>query len=148
MLHALRNGRSVGLLMDQRYDSGVAVPFFRIPAPTTLLPARLALRLGVPLIPARVERRRGANFVITVFPPIEAAPGCDRYEAAVAMTAHVNGLFERWITAAPDQWYCPKRRWPRPGARKAKHTKFLAGAGRAWILTEAPPVLPRREHGT
>jgi KDO2-lipid IV(A) lauroyltransferase len=129
MLRALRDGRSIGLLMDQRYDSGVALPFFGTPAPTTVLPARLALRLGVPLIPARIERRRGANFVITVHRPVDPVRGYNEPDAAMMITTQVNGLFERWITAAPDQWYCPKRRWPRPGARKAKHTKFLAGAG-------------------
>ena len=45
MLRELQQGRSVGLLMDQRYDRGVAVPFFGLPAPTTVVPARLALRL-------------------------------------------------------------------------------------------------------
>ena len=45
----------------------------------------------------------------------------------MGMTARVNQLFTRWIAAAPNQWYCARRRWPRPGSRKAKHTRFLAG---------------------
>jgi KDO2-lipid IV(A) lauroyltransferase len=133
MLRELRRGRSVGLLVDQRYDRGVAVPFFGRPAPTTLVPARLALRLGVPLIPARIERRGGARFVITVHRPIEPMSELGLEEAAVGMTIRVNQLFERWIAAAPDQWYCAKRRWPRPHSRKAKHTRFLAGRGAANI---------------
>ena len=126
LLRELQQGRHVGLLMDQRYDRGMAVPFFGRPAPTTLVPARLALRLGVPLIPARIERRSGARFLITVHRPVEPAPGLDPEAAALGMTARVNQLFERWIAAAPDQWYCAKRRWPRPKARKAKHTRHLA----------------------
>jgi Kdo2-lipid IVA lauroyltransferase/acyltransferase len=126
MRRELQQGRSVGLLMDQRYDRGVAVPFFGAPAPTALVPARLALRLGVPLIPARIERRGGARFVITVHRPIEPMSELGLEEAAVGMTVRVNQLFERWIAAAPDQWYCAKRRWPRPKARKAKHTRHLA----------------------
>src|SRR5215211_8200562 len=128
MPRELQRGRSVGLLMDQRYDRGVAVPFFGRPAPTTLVPAQLALRLGVPLVPVRVERRGGAaRFVITVHRPVEPEAGLDPKEAAVGMTARVNQLFARWIAAAPDQWCCAKRRWPRPGSRKAKHARFLAG---------------------
>ena len=61
--------------MDQRYDRGEKIPFFGIPASTTLVPARLALRLGVPLIPARIERRGGARFLITVHRPVEPRPG-------------------------------------------------------------------------
>jgi KDO2-lipid IV(A) lauroyltransferase len=62
----LRRGRSVGLLIDQRYDRGELIPFFGTPAYTTVVPARLACRLELPLIPVRVERRRGASFVVTV----------------------------------------------------------------------------------
>jgi Kdo2-lipid IVA lauroyltransferase/acyltransferase len=123
----LRQGRSVGLLMDQRYDRGAPVPFFGIPAPTTLVPAQLALRLDVPLIPVRIERRGGARFVVPVHRPVEPGAGFDSEQTVLGMTARVNQLFARWIAAAPDQWYCARRRWPRPGGRKAKHTRFLAG---------------------
>lgn len=115
LLRELRAGRSVGLLMDQRYDGGgEKVPFFGVPANTTLVPARLALRLGVPLIPARIERRDGARFLITVHRPIAPEAGLTPEAAARDMTAQVNALFARWIAAAPDQWLCVKRRWPRP----------------------------------
>ncbi len=114
LLRELREGRSVGLLMDQRYDRGEKIPFFGEPASTTLVPARLALRLGVPLIPVRIERRGSAHFLITVHRPIEPAPARSLDDAARDMTAQVNELFARWIAAAPDQWLCVKRRWPRP----------------------------------
>src|SRR5215218_2404749 len=114
MRRELQQGRSVGLLMDQRYDRGAPVPFFGVPAPTTLVPAQLALRLGVPLIPVRVERRGGARFVIAAHRPVEPHAGPALEQAAVGMTERIHQLFERWIAAAPDQWYCARRRWPRP----------------------------------
>ncbi len=77
MLRELQQGRSVGLLIDQRYDRGEKVPFFGVPATTTVVPARLALRLDLPLIPVRVERRDGARFVITVQRPVEPEPGLE-----------------------------------------------------------------------
>ena len=83
------------------------------------------MRLGVPLIPVRIERRNGARFVITVHRPVEPETALSPEEAAVGITARVNQLFARWIAAAPDQWYCAKRRWPRPLGRKAKHSRFL-----------------------
>lgn len=114
IVRELRAGRSVGLLMDQRFDGGVEVPFFGLPAITTLIPARLALKLNVPLIPARIERRAGARFVITVHRPLEIEPDQDPDGAALRLTARVNALFARWISAAPEQWLCVKRRWDRP----------------------------------
>ncbi len=117
LVRELGQGRSVGLLMDQRYDRGEKIPFFGVPASTTLVPARLALRLRVPLIPVRIERRGSAHFVITVHRPIEPRPACDEDDAARDMTVQVNALFARWIAAAPDQWLCVKRRWPRVRAK-------------------------------
>ena len=114
MLRELRDGRSIGLLMDQRDDDGELIPFFGIPAPTPTGPARLALRMGVPLVPVRVERLEGVRFRITLHPPVEPEPGCEGpREASVRMTAAINRLFEEWIRACPEQWLCVKRRWPR-----------------------------------
>lgn len=123
MLRELQQGRSIGLLMDQRYDGGDRIPFFGVPATTTLVPARLALRLKVPLIPTRIERRQGASFVITAYRPVEVATGLDGEEAARDLTRQINALFAIWIAAAPDQWLCVKRRWPRP-------RPYLPGGGK------------------
>lgn len=120
MLRELRQGRSIGLLMDQRYDRGESIPFLGTPASTTVVPARLALRLGVPLIPARIERRGSARFVISVQRPIEPPAGLGEEEGARVMTARVNEFFGRWIAATPDQWLCAKRRWPRPNKKNRK----------------------------
>lgn len=117
LLAELRRGRSVGLIMDQRYDRGIKVPFFGRPATTTLVPARLAVRLDLPLLPARVERLRGTRFAVLVHPPVERPPGLDEEAAALAMTARINELFAGWITRRPSQWLCAKRRWPRQRAR-------------------------------
>lgn len=123
LLRELQAGRSVGLLMDQRYDRGVKVSFFGRPATTTLVPARIAVRLGLPLIPVRVQRLGGARFVITVFRPVQSEPGEDEEQAALRMTEVVNGLFARWIAAAPEQWLCTKRRWPRERVRMPNRGK-------------------------
>ncbi len=45
-LDALRRGRGLGLLCDQKMNEGVSVPFFGIEAMTPAAPAQLALRLG------------------------------------------------------------------------------------------------------
>ncbi|GBD44028.1 Lipid A biosynthesis lauroyltransferase [bacterium HR40] len=111
---ALAEGHSLGLLVDQRFDDGELVPFFGREAQTAVTPARLALRHGLPLVPVRVERLDGLDLRITVYEPIEPeAPVRDRREAALAMTARLNRLFEDWIRARPGEWLCAKRRWPK-----------------------------------
>ena len=70
LLAELAAGRSLGMLADLRVDRGEPIPFFGQMVPTTLVPARLALKFGCPLVPMRVERLGGARFRVTAHPPV------------------------------------------------------------------------------
>lgn len=110
LLGALKQGRSVGLLSDQRTDFGEALPFFGRPAMTAISPAWLALRQGRPLIPVRVERLQHGRYRVRVLAPLD---GKDRSRAGViALSRRLNALFECWIREQPGQWLCMRRRWP------------------------------------
>lgn len=116
LLRALAAGRSLGFLVDTRQDDGEPVPFFGVPALTTTVPARLALRAGLQLVPLRCERTGPARFRIVFGPAIEPDPAIsDPREQARDMTRRVNERFEAWIREHPEQWLCTKRRWPKPG---------------------------------
>lgn len=105
LLRELRAGRSVGLVMDQRHAEGKPVPFLGLMKPTTLVPARLALRCGVDLVPVRAERLAGSRFRVTFYEPIpQGDPGEPEMDRALQMTAMVNRLFEQWIRACPHDW--------------------------------------------
>lgn len=110
----LKRGGGIGLLVDQRMDSGEPLPFFGMDKWTTLAPARLALRFGCELVPVRIERLGGARFRVSFHAPVmpddEAAPDQDK---ALQMMARVNTLFEAWIRERPGDWLCSKRRWPK-----------------------------------
>ena len=110
----LRRGRSLGILVDQRYDESDSVPFFGLDAPAPLGPATLAARLRVPFVPVRVERLdHGCRFRITALAAIEPDRGVgDAREVARDMTTRLYALFEAWIRERPEQWLCLKRRWP------------------------------------
>ncbi|MEB2346817.1 MAG: lauroyl acyltransferase [Deltaproteobacteria bacterium] len=114
LLRALAAGRSLGFLIDTRQDDGELVPFFGTPALTTTVPARLALRAGLQLVPLRCERTGPARFRIDLGPAIEPDPAiADPREQARDMTRRVNERFEAWIRERPEQWLCTKRRWPK-----------------------------------
>jgi KDO2-lipid IV(A) lauroyltransferase len=115
VLRGLTRGRSIGFLNDTRQDDGEWVPFFGVPALTSTVPARLALRYGIDLVPARIERiGTGAHFRVTLAPPIEPDPAlADPREQARAMTQRVNEVLADWIRERPEQWVCTKRRWPK-----------------------------------
>ncbi len=110
----LRQGGSVGLVVDQRVDSGEPISFFGLDMWTTVMPARLALKFGAELVPVRVERLRGARFRATFLEPIRPDDRtADEQAQVLQMTRKVNALFESWIREHPDQWMCTKRRWPK-----------------------------------
>jgi KDO2-lipid IV(A) lauroyltransferase len=113
LLHALRKGTSIGIVMDRRVDSGKDVALFGHPKSTTLIPARLALRHGFDLVPIRVERLQGARFRVTFHPPVAVPAGDNEIARAIRMTESLHALFEQWIRARPGDWFCSKRLWPK-----------------------------------
>ncbi|HYQ73224.1 MAG TPA: hypothetical protein VET88_15010 [Gammaproteobacteria bacterium] len=117
LLRELNAGNSIGLAMDTRLDTGVAIPFFGVNALTNTSTARLALSSGAALIPIRGERLRPGHFRVSVMAPIvNPVPDAQIAEQANAMTRLISEHFEEWIRAAPDHWMCLKRRWPKARA--------------------------------
>jgi KDO2-lipid IV(A) lauroyltransferase len=117
VVQEIGKGRSIGLLVDQRVDSGEPVPFFGRDMLTSVTPARLALRYGCDLIPLRVERTAAARFRVTFYPAITAPENApDRNRKILLMTRQINKLFEKWITEQPHEWLCSKRRWAKDAA--------------------------------
>jgi len=109
-LKVLKGGGHLGLLIDQKMNDGIPIPFFGREAMTAPAVAQFATRFGCPLVPARVERLGGAHFRVTVLPPLEPPPpGPD---ANRLLLTRVNALLEEWIRATPEQWLWLHRRWP------------------------------------
>jgi Kdo2-lipid IVA lauroyltransferase/acyltransferase len=112
LLRHLQNGGSCAMLVDQKMNDGIAVPFFGRPAMTAPAVARLALRFDCPVIPVRVERLEGAHFRFTVLPPIAIRPTGDTVADVLAIMTRVNAEIEDWVRRRPEQWLWLHRRWP------------------------------------
>lgn len=111
----LRAGRNVGFVIDQRVDDGDTIRFFGVDAPTTIAPARLALRYGADIIPVRIERLEDGRYRVSLLAPLQPDPSLtDKRDQAKEMTAQLYRLFEAWIKERPGQWHCLKHRWPKP----------------------------------
>jgi KDO2-lipid IV(A) lauroyltransferase len=107
----LRRGLCILLLVDQKTEQGVSVPFFGRPAPTTSAPAALALKLGSTLLPASNERLKGARFRMTIHSPIRFAPTSNHEADIEALTAKINLAIEECVRYRPSQWLWIHRRW-------------------------------------
>lgn len=114
LLAELTAGRSIGLIVDQKVETGELLPFCGRDKMTTLVPARLALRFDCELVPVRVQRLEGSRFRVTVCDPVEPTDtDASDAEKARQMMTEVNRHFESWIREDPGQWFCGNRRWPK-----------------------------------
>jgi KDO2-lipid IV(A) lauroyltransferase len=118
------------MVMDRRVEEGgKSVRFFGRDKPSTVLPAKLALKFGCDLVPVQVERLQDARFKVTFHPPIRPSQAAaDENEQALDMTQQIHEHFESWIRAHPEEWFCSKRVWPRPKRSLEKRALAKASA--------------------
>jgi KDO2-lipid IV(A) lauroyltransferase len=114
MLAALRAGEIVGILMDQNMvpEQGVFVDFFSIPACTSTLLARMALRTDAAVVPAfclwdPVLRRYRIRFD----PAVQVIRTGNEEDDIVANTAAYTRLIEDYARRYPGHWLWVHRRW-------------------------------------
>jgi KDO2-lipid IV(A) lauroyltransferase len=111
-LSTLKRGGHLGMLVDQKMNDGISVPFFGMAAMTAPAVAVFALKYRCPVVPAHVVRIKGAHFRIIFEPPMQfEATGDHHADVLQAMTA-VNLTIERWVREQPDQWLWLHKRWP------------------------------------
>lgn len=106
LLDAMKNEVAVGMLVDQKMDDGVSIPFFGMMAKTTNLPAKLALKYGSKIIVVRMQRKKGAYFFVE-YQEIKYTKKDDPDQ----ITLRINQVLEGWIKDNPEQWFWVHNRW-------------------------------------
>jgi Kdo2-lipid IVA lauroyltransferase/acyltransferase len=112
LLVAMAQGRSIAMLNDQKYDGGVAGPFFGRTVYTNPAAVRLALRFGCVIQPMSIQRRRGARFRCIVHDPIGVEATGHRARDVEAGVAAINAFIEERVRERPGEWWWLHRRWP------------------------------------
>lgn len=112
IIDILRQGGHVAMLVDQKMNDGIPVPFFGRDAMTAPALAQLALKYRCPIVPCRIQRTGGARFRITFLPPMAIPDSGDRSADVAALMAAVNTMIEDWVRDDPAQWLWLHRRWP------------------------------------
>ena len=108
----IKSGGVMGLLVEQKMNDGIPVPFFGRDAWTAPALAKLALRYDAVVIPWRVERLPESTFRLRVLPPLELSHTDDATADVQSAMRQVNALLEDWIRETPGQWFWLHRRWP------------------------------------
>lgn len=112
LARAIKDGLSLAMLVDQKMNEGVAVPFFGNPAMTAPAVAQLALRYDMPIVPARIVRTGGCHFKGTAYPPLAFEKTGDDEKDVLAILTAINKTLEGWIRETPEQWFWVHKRWP------------------------------------
>ena len=110
LLKKAKEGGYPAFLADLRDDRGALVPFFGVPARSTVFPALLARTTGLPLYAGAAFRRPNVHFVIRGA-RIPVPETNDREADAIVATAALQKQFEAFIREAPDQWMWAHRKW-------------------------------------
>ena len=118
LLEALKNEESVALLNDQKFNTGLSVPFFGENAMTAQGATRLSLKTGRPLLPMAVTRHK-SNFTVIFYEPIELAKTGDRESDVLNGVKQINRFIEDRIREKPAQWFWVHRRWPKTLYKKS-----------------------------
>lgn len=105
LVRHVRSGGFIAILLDEKYPRGARLPFLGRPALTSLAAAELALKYGLPMVPAYGTRTGdGSTFRVEFEAPIE-------HSDSLAMTQAFNDSLSARVLANPDQWYWLLRRW-------------------------------------
>ena len=98
---------NVALMVDQRVSEGEKVKFFSADSYTTTLPAQLALKYNLQIVPIFLERKNVSNFHMKVLAPISA----NKIGNKIEITKKINQTIEKMILQNPHQWIWTHDRW-------------------------------------
>ncbi len=112
LLNALKEGRNIGFLIDQKFNEGLPVPFFGRDAMTNPAFVQLAQKFHAPLVPTYIVRTDGAHFRLLFGKPLEIFEMDGKTPLPlekVIRSAHIE--LEDHIRQYPAQWLWLHRRW-------------------------------------
>jgi len=127
ILTALRERRSVGMIIDQNYrgTNPFFVDFFGRAAATTPTLGMLAVRTGAPVVPVFCWPEKDGRYRIVYLPEVTVESTGDRAADAFRLTARCTEIIEQQIRTRPELWSWMHQRWktrpllPRPAKMPA-----------------------------
>ena len=103
----INNGFSIAMMIDQRVSEGEKIDLFGVPALTTTLPAQLALKFNLPIVPVLIKRNNTNDFTINFYNPVDIS----KFKNKKDLTTHLNSNFEAMLKNNPEQWIWTHNRW-------------------------------------
>lgn len=111
ILRALQGGAHIGMLIDQKMNTGIEAMFFGMPAMTSTAFVDLAHKLDCPLVMGRIVRTHGCNFKMHMAEPLNLYDNTGAKKQTAALVAEAHAQLEAWIKEYPAQWLWTHKRW-------------------------------------
>ena len=112
LVRAIKSKMSIAMLVDQKMNDGIEVPFFGKPAMTAPAIARLALQYNYPIVPCQLIRNgRSSNFEIKIYKPLKIDKTGNTEQDCYNIMKTINQMLEKWIRQHPGQWFWFHNRW-------------------------------------
>jgi len=103
----IKNKHSIALMVDQRVSEGERIKLFNEEALTTTLPAQLAEKFDLSIIPVFIKRKKNDKFIIEFHKELNPK----NFKNKLEITIELNKILERMIEKNPDQWIWTHNRW-------------------------------------
>ena len=107
----IKKNYNIALMVDQRVSEGKKLPFFEEPALTTTLPAQLALKFNLEIIPIYMRRTEGDNFEMEIYKPLDFIKTDNVDSDKINLSIKINKIIEEMISRDPGQWIWTHNRW-------------------------------------
>jgi len=113
ILKTLKDGQLLAMLIDQKLNDGIAVPFFGREAMTAPAAAHLSLRHGAPIIFGWCTRLPHSHFHVSITDVFEPKPTGNHVKDVYDLTLKLNQALEARIREEPWNWLWLHSRWPK-----------------------------------
>ena len=106
-MNLINEGFSIALMIDQRVSEGEVVNLFNKPCLTTSLPAQLALKYNLDIVPVSILRDQNNNFELLFHSSIKVGQFKNKFD----LTNYLNKHLETMLKKNPGQWIWTHNRW-------------------------------------
>ena len=108
---ALQKGNHIGVVVDQRINSGPRLSFFGRTSSSNPIVGMMARLFECPVHGARTIRLPDGRYRLDMTPALEFPRDARGRIDAEAANIMVHGIVEQWVREAPEQWLWLHDRW-------------------------------------
>jgi KDO2-lipid IV(A) lauroyltransferase len=118
LIKIVKQKKNLMMLVDQKMNEGIDVPFMNKPSKTPEAPAVIARQYEYALVPVRISRKKGANFILEFYTPFNIEKTDDKAQDVFMAMERINQIISGWIIEKPEDWFWMHQRWGKPHEMK------------------------------